>query len=234
MNARKTTRPESLTSLAKERIREAIVSGALPFGWQLSENVLAAQLGISKTPVREGLLQLKFEGLVDIRPQAGTYVFQPTADQIRDMCQFREVIELSALELAMRNDAAFLAQQLTLALRALPKHEHSVAPLHAQDATFHETLIECCESDCLQQAYLLIGDKIKALRARLSTEDERVDACMEKHSAILSLVREGDIANARIELRLHIRSTENAYLRAALVRVVSKADDCPASAVNAF
>ena len=63
--ASKLDRPRSLTDLAVERIRAAIVEGDLAFGEQLSEAALALKLGISKTPVREALLRLKMDGLVD-------------------------------------------------------------------------------------------------------------------------------------------------------------------------
>ena len=62
----KVERPKSLTELAIDQIRAAIVRGELGFGEALSESVLAATLGISKTPVREALLHLKMEGLVEV------------------------------------------------------------------------------------------------------------------------------------------------------------------------
>ena len=60
----KLDRPKSLTDLAVERIRAAIVEDRLALGEQLSEAALAVNLGISKTPVREALLRLKMDGLV--------------------------------------------------------------------------------------------------------------------------------------------------------------------------
>src|SRR5579871_787706 len=104
-------RPKSLTAIAKENIRHAIVAGELAFGSQLSESALALRMGVSKTPVREALLQLKLEGLVDIQPQSGTFVFSPTEDEVRDICRFREIVELSALELAMQADPLRLTQR---------------------------------------------------------------------------------------------------------------------------
>jgi DNA-binding GntR family transcriptional regulator len=59
-------RPKSLTDLAHDSIRQLIVGGELVMGAQLSEATLAGQLGISKTPVREALLRLRVDGLIDI------------------------------------------------------------------------------------------------------------------------------------------------------------------------
>jgi DNA-binding transcriptional MocR family regulator len=64
----------SLADQAAEHIRRHIVKGDYQLGEALSETTLAAQLGVSKTPVREAFLRLETEGLVDIQPQRGTFV----------------------------------------------------------------------------------------------------------------------------------------------------------------
>lgn len=213
-------RPKSLTAIAKESIRRAIVDGHLAFGSQLSESVLAGQLGVSKTPVREALLQLKLEGLVEVQPQSGTYVFQPTEEQVREICRFREIIESSALELAMKGDTA----TLTLALARALADTHDASADNAKDAddgrardhdaAFHGAIVAACGNGYLQQAYQLVADKIHALRARLSIADASVDSCQDTHAHIMQLIREGNAKKACTELRAHIRSTEHSYIRA--------------------
>jgi DNA-binding GntR family transcriptional regulator len=213
----KLARPQSLTAIAKESIRRAIVDGELEFGAQLSESALALMLGVSKTPVREALLQLKLEGLVDIQPQSGTFVFDPTEDQVREICRFREIIELSALELAIERDAKGLAQQMMAALKVAKTSQKSKPLPRDEDARFHGAILECCGNTYVQAAYQLIADKIQALRARLSSDDTRIDSCHDTHSGIVQLVRDGDAKKACAELRAHIRSTEDSYLRASRV-----------------
>src|SRR3546814_11787488 len=88
VRATRLERPKSLTELVKEHVRGRIINGELMLGEALSENVLAAQLGISKTPVREALLQLKLEGLVDIQPQRGSFVFSMEPDEAAELCQY--------------------------------------------------------------------------------------------------------------------------------------------------
>ena len=66
---KKLTRPESLTDMAQRALRDAIIEGRLKLGDQLSKIRLSRMLGVSKTPVREALMQLKREGLVQIDPQ---------------------------------------------------------------------------------------------------------------------------------------------------------------------
>ena len=75
-------RPRSLTGTVLAQLRESIVSGDLELGAALSERVLAEKLGVSKTPVREALAQLRVEGLVRIYPQRGAYVFTLSARRV--------------------------------------------------------------------------------------------------------------------------------------------------------
>jgi DNA-binding GntR family transcriptional regulator len=114
-------RPRSLTELAQERIRNLIVTGAFELGEQLSEVQLANRLGISKTPVREALLQLRHGGLVEIHPQRGTFVFTLDESGVDQVCQFRTVIECEALTEAMKRRPAQLLRALDSCLADLER-----------------------------------------------------------------------------------------------------------------
>jgi DNA-binding GntR family transcriptional regulator len=213
----KLDRPKSLTDLAVEQIRTAIVDGRLAFGEQLSEALLAVKLGISKTPVREALLRLRLEGLVDIQPQRGTFVFRMAPEEIREICAFREFAECEALGLAMRADRAALLARLQGvlddmdALGGAATHDR----IKRFDTEFHEGILACCGNQYLQAAYGLIAFKMQALRGRLPDHDEKVDGCVNTHHAIVRSIRAGRDAEAVEALRAHIRNTEEAYFAAA-------------------
>jgi DNA-binding GntR family transcriptional regulator len=206
--------PKSLTALAKEEIGAAIIDGRLAFGQHLSEGALAANLGISKTPVREALLQLKLEGLVEIEPRRGTFVFKLTEEQVREICRFRQVIETAALGLALDRDRDLLVRRLTSVCDSSASSRADENLARQLDMQFHEAILECCRNEYLQSAYNLIASKIQALRARLPREDEHVAACRDDHAAILSLVRSGQASAALKRLRAHIKNTEDSYLAA--------------------
>lgn len=205
----KLERPQSLTSIARESIRNAITTGELAFGAQLSESVLALRFGVSKTPVREALLQLRLEGLVDIIPQRGTFVFAPGEEQVREICRFREIVETAALAEAIRHDAAGLARGLRKALA----DGHALDGKHAEDALFHGAIITGSANAYLASSYQLVADKIQSLRARLP-QDDGVDACHDTHTRITALAAAADIEGACNTLREHIRSTEQSYIKA--------------------
>ena len=106
-------RPKSLTSLAADEIRDRNVRGELRLGTPLSENALALELGVSKTPIREALLQLKMEGLVSIQPQRGSFVIDMSADEIRQLGEMRETLEVTALERAIARHREPLVEALS-------------------------------------------------------------------------------------------------------------------------
>ena len=134
-------RPKSLTELAHDSIRQLIVGGELAMGAQLSEATLAGQLGISKTPVREALLRLRVDGLIDIQPQRGTFVFSLTPRQVEEICAFREVVEVTALKLAMEARRAELLKALQANVRemALARRTRNWAAIRQLDEAFHQT-----------------------------------------------------------------------------------------------
>lgn len=214
--SRQLERPKSLTELAEDSIRQLIVSGAFALGEQLSEASLAAQLGISKTPVREALLRLRADGLIDIQPQRGTFVFSLTPEQVDDICRFRELIEVAALGAGMQARRPQLVRELEANVQRMAEAQAAsdwrAIPL--LDQAFHEVIVEQGGNAYLAQAYELVASKIRALRSRLPEENDRVGHCQENHAAIVRLIRKGDVTRAQEALALHIRDTRDSYLQA--------------------
>jgi DNA-binding GntR family transcriptional regulator len=212
----KLARPRSLTELAVERIRASIVEGRLGLGEQISEAALAAQLGISKTPVREALLALKLDGLVEIHPQRGTFVFRIGEDQVAEICRFREILESAALAEAMQRNRTRLFERLDANLREMARAHRSrdVRRLPELDAEFHGAILELCGNGYLRSAYRLIEHKIHALRWRLPESNEQIAHCQDNHAVIVAQIREGSTGKAQTTLRRHIRDTLDAYLEA--------------------
>lgn len=214
--AEKLERPKSLTDLAVERIRATIVEGRFALGEQLSEVTLAAKLGISKTPVREALFRLRLEGLVDVHPQKGTFVFEISEEEVRDICAFREMIECAALARAFESDREQLLAALEPVLEATRKAEKKgdYKAIPRLDTQFHDAIVAAAQSPCLSSSYNLITYKIQALRARLPEHDEEVEQCNQIHAEIVDEIRQGTSARAQKLLRNHIRGTQSAYLAA--------------------
>jgi len=208
-------RPASLAEQATEAIRSSIISGEFELGEALSETALAVKLGVSKTPIREAFLRLKTEGLVEIQPQRGTFVFDMTAQEVRDLGELREVLEIAAVRYAIRRRATALADALDEAVASMRDAFKNTDVLRFRmiDDAFHKRIIEHAGNTFLQACYETIAFRIQALRNRLSLDPVLNRDTLRDHRDFAALVRAGEIYRASTCLSDHIRSSTENYLR---------------------
>ena len=208
-------RPKTLTEQAADAIRSRIVSGDFRLGEALSEITLAAELGVSKTPVREAFLQLKNEGLVDIQPQRGTFVFRMTVNQIAQLTVLRELLEVEALRLAMRENQSMFVSALADIVRrmgeAVEAGENRLYRI--LDADFHQQIISASRNEFLEAAYSSFAFRLSSLRNRLSMEPPENLRSLGEHQELARLAAEGDEANASLKLSEHIKARSRDYIR---------------------
>jgi DNA-binding GntR family transcriptional regulator len=207
-------RPRTLTEQAADAIRTRIVTGDFQLGEALSEITLAVELGVSKTPVREAFLQLKNEGLVDIQPQRGTFVFQMTQDQIRQLTVLRELLEVKALMIAMAINAEALTEVLdeVVAAMTIAVEKADFRTYRELDHDFHQRIIAASANEFIETAYSGIAFRVQALRNRLSLQAPQNDRSLEEHITLARLVGTGDAENAAAMLLDHIRVTTREYV----------------------
>lgn len=201
----KIERPPSLTTIVVDQIRDLIISGKLALGEQLSEISIADQLGVSRTPVREAFLKLETEGMVEVYPKRGTFVFDYDATELREICELRAVLEAGALRIALEHDRAqlieALAEQVDRGKAALGK---GAAHYQQFDTAFHETLVRLSRNRELVGGYLRISGRICAVRYRLMHTKALITISQHEHGQVVSLLRDGCDADAEATLIRHI------------------------------
>jgi DNA-binding GntR family transcriptional regulator len=201
-------RPRSLTQLVVDQIRDLIVTGKLALGEQLSENALAERLGVSRTPVREAFLRLEAERLVEIRPQRGTFVFACGHDEVRDICELREILEAGALRLAIRRDRQGLFKGLTENVAAAEAARVATsAAYQPYDQEFHQLIVAGSGNRQLIEAYDQIAGRVRALRYRLIRTLDQVAGSQSAHGEIARCVGAADDEGAEAALRHHVYSS---------------------------
>jgi DNA-binding GntR family transcriptional regulator len=206
-------RPRSLTAIVIDQIRDLIITGKLALGEQLSENTLAEQLGVSRTPVREAFLRLESEGLVEVRPQRGTFVFQYDATELREILELREVLEAGALRIALGRDGAGLEAALRTHLDAGEDAlKLGPAAYQAVDTAFHETLVGASDNRELMDAYLRIAGRVRAIRYRMTQAIEQIASSQSAHREIVAAIAAADAATAESLLRHHVYSSYRFFL----------------------
>ncbi len=210
-------RPKSLRQLALDHLRSAIVSGRLKMGQSLSERQISEQLGVSKSPVREALAQLRDEGLVCIEPQKVARVFSLSADEVGQICDFRLAIENAAFELALARNRINLANDMDAIVGRMVKAQASrqTSRYLELDGQFHQAIFRHCENDYLSASYDRYVGKIAALRTHLSRLPGHTQLSSTEHKQIAAAVRKGQQSTIRELLALHIDRTRKAYIDSA-------------------
>ena len=210
-------RPKSLATLVADRLRQAIFTTEIKLGQVLSEEGIAATMKVSRTPVREALTMLQLQGLIEIKPQRGSVVFKPDADDIASLVQFRLTLELAAAPLAMAHAPDATHRDLMDAVRAMEaaREADRMLDFAEADARFHHALIAHCGNRYFEEAYALVAGRLSALRAHLAgplvVHRSRVHA---EHTGIADAFAARDQEQLRALLAAHILAMTENYVRA--------------------
>lgn len=206
-------RPPSLVDAVAAQLRDLIVSGELALGQTLSERNLAAAFGVSKTPVREALAQLKTEGLVLIAAQRGATVFTLSGREVADICEWRQTLETVALKLAFERDRERLIEGLSQVVDRMheARDKGQTRDYLAQDTAYHNVFFQCCGNRLFVETYDLMQAKIAALRTHLSVKPSHTDKSYSEHIELLDHLKKGDINAALACLNVHIDRTRTTY-----------------------
>jgi DNA-binding GntR family transcriptional regulator len=203
------SRGESAAEFAYRSLRNAILSLALPPGTLLSRNALASQLGVSQTPVREALIRLQDETLIEVVPHSATRVARIDLDNARQAQFLRRALELEVVRhLAATPDPAACA-----ALRAELDRQQALlaardeAGLSGADASFHGLLCAAAGMAPLWELVRSRSGHLDRLRRLDLPSPGKAEAVVADHRRILSAIEAGDGAAAEASLRAHLSGT---------------------------
>lgn len=196
---------------AYDYVREQIVSGDLEPGATIEQTTLAAQLGISRIPLREALARLEAEGWIVGQPHHGVVVAENSIEDARDIYAGRIAIESALAHAAAAQDLADSDQQSRIqeAQNALAQQEAllgggPVSEMQASDSDFHMALYDMAGlPKTLSAARTLYGLSERYLRLYLNETFRSADSFHE-HGRILDAVKAGDSEMAAELTRAHI------------------------------
>ena len=187
-------------------LRRKVLTMELAPGASLSENELAATLGVSRTPVRESLILLAEEGLVQVFPKIGSFVSRVDPVRVADAQFLREAVELAALDdLPPQLDPALLAR-LEDNLRRQDEPDIDLEEFFALDEEFHLGLLKLSGHGAAWTTVSNAKGHLDRAR-RLGLHDATPPAVnAAQHRTIFNAVRTGDIAEAQAAMRAHLRA----------------------------
>ncbi|MES2144778.1 MAG: GntR family transcriptional regulator [Pseudomonadota bacterium] len=187
-------------------LREAILSLAFRPGEILRKPEICAELRVSRSPVADAVARLAGEGLVDVVPQAGTYVARFSMDEIREGAFLREAIEVAAIE---RVAATITEDQLTVLRRNIAMQDVLVASgdtagFYQLDAEMHELILGFTGFRKLSAFTDSAWVHVNRARKLVLPLPGRVEETLAEHRAILAALEAHDPVLARHAIRSHL------------------------------
>jgi GntR family transcriptional regulator, carbon starvation induced regulator len=198
--------PQTLAEWVDTRLRSAILTGELAAGEKLRSEHLAAEWGVSPTPVREAFQRLAGEGLVVIEPQRGARVAEIDAAEAADYYELRLTLDPKALRSSMRaaNDA--YRHDVEQAYRQLVSTRGGVPALLDVHRTFHLALLSRCSNRHLLRLCTQLHDHTQRYQVTGTGPRRRGDPAGE-HLALRDAVLHGNVNAATNVLTGHLKAT---------------------------
>ncbi|MEN8584936.1 GntR family transcriptional regulator [Arthrobacter sp. KBS0703] len=199
-------------------LRENILIDPEVQGKFLNEQELAAEIGVSRTPVREALLLLVSDGLVELIPQRGAYVPPITGREMSELMELRGVLESHAARLVIEQRRV-PAETMQETLDQQSKLPETLSPDAARefirlDTLFHQQLIDAAGNELISRTYskLHVRQILVGVSALFRTGGRRGEVCAE-HQDILDALVSGDAAEAQKAIDHHLAVTRDILLR---------------------
>ncbi|WP_017590715.1 GntR family transcriptional regulator [Nocardiopsis ganjiahuensis] len=198
------SRVPSLRDQVYERLRSRIMDLELPPGHRIVERDTAAELGVSRVPLREALRLLEAEGLIVVVPRQGAMVVSWSREDVVRLFEVREELETLAARLAAArrtdSDLRLMRGLLEEAERALDAGDEAATA--AANAGFHRAVLAACGNPLLQQMMAPLDSRVQWLFHLTKHRDTREQR--QEHVRLLELIEAGDGAGAAELYRAHI------------------------------
>ena len=201
--------PPSLREMAYKAIKEGIMSNTLKRGEIYSENGLAAQLGISKTPVHEAILDLESKGFVTLVPRKGIKVNELTGQDIRNLYRFRLILETAALrqigDSLRPRDLAYLNQCHQACIKATEAADH--LEYIRWDRKWHLYLVSLTRNSYLMASLSNVRDLLDWMGVKAMYRPDRLAEVDLEHAAVMEMLENGEAELAALRMEEHINAT---------------------------
>ena len=205
----------TIAASAAEEIRKLIFDGELKDGQPIRQDFLAARLGISRTPIREALVQLETEGLVRSEPHKGAVVAGLSLADIEETFELRELLE----PVLLKASAPRLTDEDFRKLKAISKEysaelcTHNVARWGEVNTALHATLYARAgrpQTEAIVARLLQASDRYTRLQLLMMRGLKRAEI---EHAEIVEHCQNGRVAQAATVLRQHIAHVKNELVR---------------------
>jgi DNA-binding GntR family transcriptional regulator len=195
-----------VTSTVYDRLLSGIALGDYAPGSALNERELAAQLGVSRTPVREALLRLRVEGLVRVVPRGGIFVAEASIRQIREITEVRLVLEECSGRLAVeRGSPEWLAEfQAWLDVCSEDWSELTGRERMRRDMEFHDFLDRAAANEALSKQLALLRNQAVLFWGQSASDEYELETIIDEYREIVEAIAVGDAGRCVRAMQQHV------------------------------
>lgn len=203
-----------------------ILDGAIERGARINEVALAAQLDVSRGPVREACSALAQAGLLESRANRGYFVRKIARKEVIDLYDLRAGLMRLAGELAALRATAAQVRNLRAQVAAMQtaSRQGEAAGYQALNAAFHESLVDMADNPRLKNVHAGLAKELRLFRRRGLDNAGALAASNAEHQAIVDAIAAGNAAQAAAAMEQHIQQGKARFLAAA-ADALESADD---------
>ncbi len=197
---------ENIFYKLRDSIENGIVTGEFAPGERLDETQLATRFGVSRTPIREALMQLSAIGLVEIRPRRGAVVVDPAPQRVFEMFEVMAELEGMAGSLAARRHTNEDSAALLAAHEKCKEAAASEDPdrYYYENERFHQAIYAASHSGFLEEQCTALHRRLRPYRRLQLRVRNRMKTSFSEHGEIVEAILAGDATAARERLRSHV------------------------------
>ena len=201
-----------LTDLALAYLRNAIQTQKINPGEEIDFAVLAQNLGISRTPIRESIRQLLTEGLLEQFPGGRVCVTQLSEEEAEGFYHVRDELEIVAARAAAVHISDLEIEMLKANLALFDSAREDPERLTQIDNQFHRIIHDACSNSYLSQTLKRLRIRIGLLQGRPFRNPGRIDAAYKEHASIIKALESHDPDKAQRAFAKHYRSARESRL----------------------
>lgn len=198
----------SYESIAYRELRNAILTGIFPPGYQVVEEFISSQLSMSRSPVRSAIKRLETEGFLEKRSNKRIYVALPELDKVLDILYIREALDGMCSRLAAQNrtDADISKLNDIMERSSVAAESGDVYAQHEIATIVHYAVFKASQRPLLAKLAINYENQISLFTYdSFKQDDMRILSAHQEHCAICRAVIAGDPDTAEAEARRHIR-----------------------------
>jgi len=191
-------------------------------GMSVTEQGVADELGISRTPAREALRRLESDGLVVSEPRFGMKVTELGYIETLELYEAREALEMAAVEICAEKISDIEIAELEILQEQMAGSVRDPSRMASLNYAFHKALLNAVKNRYLTMSFEVIQKTLAILGPTTLANTERAEESLTEHQALIQCLKQGDSAGARKVMGRHLSNAKRIRLRQINQRLVDE------------